>query len=161
MRSGEARGALWSEIDFESATWTLPAERMKMRVKHAVPLSGRALAVLRIARESSVLRDARRCGACPDLVFPNHSGALLHPRALSELMKPLGIAAVPHGFRSSFCDWCGETGVEFSVSEKCLAHSVGNKVTESYARSSLFNRRVKVMEDWAEYVCAPLAERDA
>ena len=76
-------------------------------------------------------------------------------------MKRLGIAAVPHGFRSSFRDWCGETGVEFAVSEKCLAHSVGNQVTEAYARSSLFNRRVKVMEDWAEYVCSPSTERDA
>ena len=66
----------------------------------------------------------------------------------------------PHGFRSSFRDWCGETGVEFDVSEKCLAHTVGNQVTQAYARSSLFNRRVKVMEDWAEYVAAS-AERDA
>ena len=161
VRSGEARGALWPEIDFASATWTVPPGRMKMRVEHAVPLSRRALAVLRIARESSALRAARRCGESPDLVFPASSGRVIRPSVLSQLMKCVGIAAVPHGFRSSFRDWCGETGVEFAVSEKCLAHSVGNQVTEAYARSSLFNRRVKVMEDWAEYVSSPSTERNA
>ena len=161
VRSGEVRAALWPEIDFASATWTVPAERMKIRVEHAVPLSRRALEVLRLARDSSALRAAGQCGACPDRVFPSSRGAPLRAADLSNLLKRLGIAAVPHGFRSSFRDWCGETGVEFAVSEKCLAHTVGNQVTEAYARSSLFNRRIKVMEDWAQYVGASSTERDA
>ena len=163
VRSGEARGALWPEIDFTSATWTVPAERMKvkMRAAHAVPLSRCALALLHHARESSALRGARARGACHELVFPSSRGRVLGAAVLSQLLKRLGVAAVPHGFRSSFRDWCGETGVEFAVSEKCLAHTVGNQVTEAYARSSLFNRRIKVMEDWAEYVSASSSERDA
>ena len=74
------------------------------------------------------------------------------PALSRTFSKALGIAAVPHGFRSSFRDWCGETAVDFAVSEKCLAHTVGSQVTKAYARSSLFNLRVKVMEDWAAYV---------
>ena len=152
VRSDEARGAVWSEIDFDSAMWTVPARRMKIGVEHQVPLSRRALAVLRCARGSRALHDPRRLGARPELVFPSSRGRLIAPGALSDLLRVLGIAAVPHGFRSSFRDWCGETGVDFAVSEKCLAHTVGSQVTKAYARSSLFNLRVKVMEDWAAYV---------
>ena len=121
MRGGEARGAVWSEIDFDSATWTVPAGRMKIGVEHQVPLSSRALSVLRCAHDSCALRDARRRGGRPALVFPSSRGRVIQARSLSDLLKALGIAAVPHGFRSSFRDWCGETGVDFVVSEKCLA----------------------------------------
>ena len=152
VRSGEARGAVWSEIDFDCATWTLPAGRMKIGVEHQVPLSKRAVAVLRCAHDSGALRNARRLGGRPDLVFPSPRGRVIQARSFSDLLKALRIAAVPHGFRSSFRDWCGETAVDFAVSEKCLAHTVGSQVTKAYARSSLFNLRVKVMEDWAAYV---------
>ena len=152
VRSGEARGAVWSEIGFDCATWTLPAGRMKIGVEHQVPLSKRAVAVLRCAHDSRALRNARRLGGRPDLVFPSPRGRVIQARSLSDLLKALGIAAVPHGFRSSFRDWCGETGVDFAVSEKCLAHTVGSQVTKAYARSSLFNLRIKVMADWAAYV---------
>ena len=160
VRSGEARGAVWSEIDLDSATWTLPAERMKFRVEHQVPLSSRALSVLRCAHDSEVLRDARRRGGCPALVFPSSLGRLIQARSLSALLKDLGIGAVPHGFRSSFRDWCGETGVDFAAAEHCLAHTVGTQVTKAYARSSLFNIRVKVMEDWAGYVYRKVQSAD-
>lgn len=152
VRSNEARGALWSEIDFESAQWTVPAVRMKSRTEHSVPLSTAALAVLSEARDSEPLRAARERGGIPELVFPSQNGRVLYNNALSNLARSLGIAAVPHGFRSSFRDWCGERGVEFVVAEKCLAHEAGNDVVTAYARSDLYTRRIPVMEDWGQYV---------
>lgn len=142
-RSGEVRSALWEEVDLETAMWTVPASRMKARVEHRVPLSGRSLAVLREARERSP-----RGG----LVFQSRAGEVMSDNTLSCLLRRLRIGAVPHGFRSSFRDWCGDTGVPRELAEACLAHVVANKVEAAYARSDLYNRRVLVMERWAEYL---------
>ena len=160
VRSGEARGARWPEFDLDAAIWTVPGERMKTRKRldHQVPLSGPALAVLRRAQESPALCESRRVGGDAHIVFPSRKGKLANDYALSRLLNRLRIEAVPHGFRSSFRDWCGETGVDFAVAEKCLAHAVGSKVSEAYARSDLFNRRVRVMADWGEYVSRGCAE---
>ena len=143
-RSGEARLARWSEIDIDNARWTIPSDRMKARVAHRVPLSARALVVLKEAR------------GLPggDLVFPSRAGKVISDGTVSMLLKRLGIKAVPHGFRSSFRDWCGETAVPREVAEACLAHVIANKVEAAYARSDLYGRRMPVMEDWAKYVTA-------
>jgi len=140
-RSGEVRGARWEEFDMQTATWTIPSERMKSGRKHRVPLSNRALEVLAAARENA---------PNSSLVFPSSGGKPLHDKPLSMLTRPLG--CVPHGFRTSFRNWCGETGVPREVAERCLAHLVKNQVERAYARTDLLERRRKVMEDWAHYI---------
>ena len=142
-RSGEVRGASWAEFDLAASTWTVPAERMKVPVEHRVPLSGAAL---------GVLEQSRTHFPGSSLVFPAQVGRPLQDAPVSQLLRDLQIPAVPHGFRSSFRDWCGETGVAREVAEACLAHVVGSKVEAAYARSDLFHRRVVVMEDWARYL---------
>ncbi len=142
-RSGEVRLATWDEMDAAGRVWTIAATRMKMRREHRVPLSGRALEVLDAARS---LGDGRR------LVFPNHLGNRIKSTFLSDLLRNLDIAAVPHGFRSSFRDWAAEeTDHPREVIEAALAHVVGNQVEAAYARSDLFERRRRLMDDWEAY----------
>ena len=143
VRSGEARSARWSEFDIGSGMWTVPASRMKARTEHRVPLSGQAVAIL---------RTARRKFPRGELVFPSTTGHVIRDAAVSKLLRDLSIPAVPHGFRSSFRDWCGDTAVPRELAEACLAHTVANKVEAAYARTDLYNRRIRVMEDWAQYV---------
>ena len=113
VRTNEARGALWSEVDLDAGKWTVPAGRMKERSEHCVPLSTAALALLREVREHPSLRTARRSGGQPDLVFPNVRGRVLYDNAVSKLLKQLNIDAVPHGFRASFRTWAAETSGRF------------------------------------------------
>ena len=141
-RSGEARSARWADIDARAATWTVPGEHMKTGREHRVPLSSRALEVLAQAR--------RRCNGS-ELAFPSPAGRKLTGNTLSQLCRRLEIAAVPHGFRSSFRDWCAERGVPREVAESALAHAVKG-VEGAYLRSDLFERRREVMEAWADYV---------
>ena len=141
-RSGEIRGARWDEIDLDSATWTVPAERMKAGKEHRVPLSAQAMALLTKAREyanGSVL------------LFPGPSGRAVTSTAYSKLLHENGVGCVPHGFRSSFRDWCSETGQPREVAEHALAHVVRG-VEGAYQRSDLFNRRRALMAAWADYV---------
>ena len=142
-RSGEVRGARWEEIDIEAATWTVPAERTKSGRAHRVPLSGRALAVLRIAEGF---------GDGSGLVFPSATGGVIASTTLAKAIRDLGLDCVPHGFRTSFRVWCGDTGVDREVAEAALAHVVRDKVEAAYARGTLFERRRRVMEDWGAYV---------
>ena len=141
-RPGEVRGATWSEVDLPAAVWSIPAERMKAKKHHRVPLSGQALGVLGKARSLS---------EGPGLVFPSRTGRKLSDATMSKLAKDNDIGAVPHGFRSSFRDWCADTGVPREVAEACLAHAVGG-VEGAYKRTDFFARRRPVMDDWAEYV---------
>ena len=141
-RSGEVRGARWSEIDVETATWTIPAGRMKGGREHRVPLSGPVL---------EVLAEVRRYSDNP-LVFPRKTGAEIPAWMLGKLPARVGIEGTLHGMRSSFRDWCGETGVAREVAEACLAHRVGNAAELAYARSDLLERRRELMEAWAEHV---------
>ena len=144
VRSGEARLATWDEMDVAGRVWTISAERMKMKREHRVPLSGPAL---------NVLDAARSLGDGNPLVFPNRLGNRIRATFLAELLRSLDIAAVPHGFRSSFRDWAAEeTEHRREVIEAALAHVVRNKVEAAYARSDLFERRRRLMNDWAEYV---------
>ena len=144
-RSGEVRAAEWGEIDWEAATWEVPAARMKARRPHRVPLSGRAI---------EILREASRFGDGQGLVFPaTHSGNAASPMTFTALLRRLGIPAVPHGFRSSFRDWVIEqTSTPWAVAEAALAHNVGNSTEAAYMRSDLFDQRRALMGRWAEYV---------
>ena len=144
-RWGEVRGAEWAEIDTSDRVWTIPATRMKAQRPHRVPLCGRAAEILEAAR---ALGD----GSGP-LVFPSGGGSPLPEKKLRRLLQDLNIAAVPHGFRSTFRDWAAErTNHPREVVEAALAHMVQNKVEAAYARSDLFDRRRQLMDEWTAYV---------
>lgn len=151
-RSGEVRNAVWSEIDMEGKTWTVPAEKMKMAREHRVPLSEGALAVLREVRP---LRDSER----GDLVFPGQKeGRPLTDVALSKaLHTAAGTKEVTvHGLRSTFRDWVAEeTDYPNEVAEMALAHTIGNKVEAAYRRGDLFEKRREMMADWATICSQP------
>ena len=115
-------------MDLPRATWVVPAGRAKTGREHRVPLSGRSLGVLDEAKE---LRDQSH------LVFPSVRGKSISDNTLSKLFRELEIPGVPHGLRSSFRDWCAETGGDRDAAEACLAHSLG-PVESAYARSDLF-----------------------
>ena len=150
-RWGEVRWAEWEEIDRSGRVWTVPARRAKTNRRHRVPLCGRALEILEAAQ-------ALGEGAGP-LVFTHGGGRPLHDSQLRRLLRELGIAAVPHGFRSSFRDWAGEeTDHPREVIEAALAHVVRNRVEAAYARSDLFERRRLLMDDWARYLAQGMEE---
>ena len=115
----------------------------------------------------AILREARGYGQHPELVFPSATGRVLSDNALSKLVRELGIGCVSHGFRSSFRDWCGETGQPREVAEACLAHVIKDKAEAAYARSDLLERRREVMATWAACLAGdvgnvvPFARRDA
>ena len=143
-RPSEARLAVRDELDLDAATWTIPAERMKMNRAHRVPLSDRALSILDEAR---TLRDGT------GLVFPAGEGRPLRPEAFWQALKRLGIDATPHGFRSSFRMWVAEkTNFPREIAEAALAHQVGDATERAYQRSDLFDRRVELMDRWARYL---------
>ena len=145
-RSGEARLARWDEIDFDTATWTVPAARMKTGREHRVPLSDRALVVL---REAKALDDGS------GIIFLSTRGNLLHHEALAKPLRTLGIPATPHGFRSSFRDWCSEcTDAPHAVIEAAMAHQIPNAAERAYARSDLLERRREIMQRWSDYLRA-------
>ena len=145
-RWGEVRGAEWTEIDIAGRVWTIPATRMKAKRAHRIPLSGRATEIVDAAR-------TLRAGSSP-LVFPAADGARLPEKTLRRLLQQQGIAAVPHGFRSTFRDWAAEkTNHPREVVEAALAHVVHNQVEAAYARSDLFERRRRLMDDWSAAVC--------
>ena len=142
-RSGEVRLATWDEIDTRGHVWTISATRMKAKREHRVPLCGRTVEIL----------DATRTLGNGPLVFPGRNGAPLAEKRLRRLLQRQGVAAVPHGFRSTFRDWAAEeTNHRREVVEAALAHVVGNKVEAAYARSDLFERRRQLMDDWAVYL---------
>lgn len=141
-RSGEVRGAEWSEIDLDAAVWTIPAERMKMGKEHRVPLSGAAVTLL---RHLPVIKDN-------DLVFPAPRGGELSDMTLTAVIRRMKVDAVPHGFRSSFRDWCAErTNYPSQVAEMALAHAIGDKVEAAYRRGDLFDKRRRLMAEWATF----------
>jgi integrase len=143
-RSGEVRGATWDEVDLEARLWTVPAERMKAGKEHRVPLSGAAMALLAAI--------PRRDG----LIFAGRSGsAALSDMSLTAVLRRLGRSDITiHGFRSSFRDWCAEAvGNSFSreVCEHALAHSLPDRVEAAYRRGDLLDKRVVLMQAWADY----------
>ncbi|GGD93676.1 integrase [Aureimonas endophytica] len=143
-RSGEVHGALWSEIDLKDEVWTIPARRMKMGKEHRVPLSKRAIAILKAAAE---LRQN-------EFVFPGRvEGKSISKMAMDGLLDTLKADCTVHGFRSTFRDWCGnETDYPREVAEQALAHSVGNEVERAYRRGDALEKRRQLMEAWSAYL---------
>ena len=153
-RSGEVRGATWDEIDLGDratratcATWEIPASRMKAKKPHRMPLSARAV---------EILREAEKLADGSGLVFPGTKrGKSLSDITLSKLVKELGFDADVHGFRTSFRMWAQEqTNFPREVAEAALAHVIQNKAEAAYARSDVFEKRRKMMESWAGYLTA-------
>ncbi|MBR0671152.1 tyrosine-type recombinase/integrase [Neoroseomonas soli] len=159
-RSGEARGATWSEIDLDSAIWAIPAARMKAGRAHRVPLSAPAVALLRAMLPKGGVKPAQ------GLIFPNsRTGAEFSDAALLALLTRMdagstkaggvgwrdeaGQKATPHGMRSAFRDWCGDAGHPREIAEAALAHAMGSATERAYARSDLFERRRVLMDAWA------------
>ncbi len=146
-RSGEARGAIWSEIDFDARVWSIPAERMKTRQPHRVPLSRQALAVLE-----------RQRGLHDVLIFPSPTGKVSSDMTITALLRRLKAPsdqpdrlATAHGFRSAFRDWCSQQGYRRDLAERALAHVVANKVEAAYHRTDLLEERRPMMQAWADY----------
>ena len=150
-RSGEIRNARWDEISVSISpssplpVWSVPADRMKAKRLHTIPLSTRAIAIL---GEAEALSDGS------GLVFPGtNQGKALSDMTLSKLVKELGFDADVHGFRTSFKTWAQEkTDFANEVSEMALAHTIKNKAEAAYARSDLIEKRKEMMEQWAEYL---------
>ena len=136
-------GAKWDEIDFDSAVWSLPASRMKAGRAHRVPLNNPALQLLRCLKEVSA----------NEYVFPGQrSGQPLANMALHMQLRRMKCPYTPHGFRSSFRDWCGEcTQYPRELAEEALAHVVGDMTERAYRRGDALERRRELMEDWATY----------
>jgi integrase len=150
-RSREVIGARWAEIDWEAATWVVPASRMKGRKEHRVPLSARALTLLR----ELYVEDGNA------FVFLSaRSGRGIGHTQMFRMLRALEERATVHGFRSSFSDWAHErTGHAPHTIEAALAHSIGNAVSQAYRRGDLFDKRHRLMNDWARYCeSAPAAE---
>ena len=151
VRSGEARGATWEEVDLEAKLWSVPAIRTKTGKLNRVPLSEPAVELLKRMKERSLNQ----------FVFPGmKAGKPLTDAALKGPMEDLGAEAyTPHGFRSTFRDWATEVAhAPREIAEAALSHAVGDTVERSYARSDALERRRQLMQDWADY-CWPLQER--
>lgn len=155
-RSGEVRNAKWGEIDLDNTLWTIPAERMKMRREHRIPLSRQAVELLRTIRPENFDADA--------YIFPGAKrGKPLSDMTLTAFIRrqnekalvwqdESGEGIVQHGFRSTFRDWASETTPHpADVTEMALAHVVASKVEAAYRRGDLFDKRRILMQDWADY----------
>ena len=143
-RSGEARGAMWNEIDPKEHLWTIPGSRMKAGHTHVVPLSRAAVAILSEAR---TLFEER-------LIFSSASGKPISDNTLSKAMRDWNMRATPHGFRSAFKDWAAESGTRDEVSEAALAHADRNRVRSAYRRTNYLEERIELMEKWSTFVTA-------
>jgi integrase len=142
-RSGEVRGATWSEVDLDAKEWVVPAERMKAGKEHRVPLSTAAVELLKAL--------PRMEGT--DLVFPSSDKAVLSDMTLLAVMRRMKVDAVPHGFRSTFKDWATErANFPREVVEMALAHAIGDKVEAAYRRGDLLEKRRQLMAEWARFV---------
>ena len=144
-RTGEVLGATWGEIDLKSGVWTVPAERMKTGRIHRVPLSRRAMAILKKLEKA-------RSG---DFVFPGRKpGRPLSNMSMEMILRRMKVEdATVHGFRSSFRDWVGnETNFPREVAEAALAHVVGDAAEQAYRRGDALEKRRALMENWADYI---------
>lgn len=148
-RSGEVRLMTWDEVDLKAKLWTVPAERMKAKQIHRVPLSKQAIAILK-----------HQIGQHDTFVFPSiRDRTSLSDMALTTFLRRAeavsdveGRTATAHGFRSSFRDWCSEHGYARDLAERSLAHAVQNKVEAAYHRTDLLEQRRPLMQAWADYI---------
>jgi len=169
-RSGEVRGACWSEIDVTAAVWTVPANRMKAGKQHLVPLSAPALAILKrmadVASDELVFPGITGRAADTDSLGKGRPGALtreagkrpMSDMTLTKVLRTSGAGdATVHGMRSSFRDWAAEqTAFPGEVVEAALAHTIGNKVEAAYRRTNYLEKRRVLMDAWADFAIRPL-----
>ena len=142
----------WSEVDLENKIWTIPAERMKAKLAHRVPLSARVLAILEAQKDQH-----------DTLVFPSvRDQVALSDMAITALLRRQkahsdtpGRIATAHGFRSSFRDWCSEKGYSRDLAERSLAHTIKDKVEAAYHRTDLLEQRRPLMDAWARFITTP------
>ncbi|MDC0379123.1 tyrosine-type recombinase/integrase [Litorivicinus sp.] len=158
-RSGEVRGAQWSEIDLKQKTWTIPADRMKAGKEHVVPLSNQAITVLKALADDN-----------ESLVFPSMRGKKLSDAAVAKVIKDMhqreitagkqgwtdpdldNRVATPHGFRSTFRVWAADNvNLPSEIIEHALAHKLKDRVEAAYQRKSALPKRVRLMQQWADY----------
>ncbi len=147
-RTGEVIGARWDEIDLTEATWAVPAERMKMQKLHRIPLSPPAMEIIWALKETSQ----------SDFVFPGgRKGKPLSNMAMLTLLKRMDRRDLTvHGFRSTFRDWCAEqTNYAREVAESALANKISDAVEAAYRRGDLFDKRRRLMAEWAKYCDRP------
>lgn len=141
-RSGEVRGMVWDEVDMATGVWSIPAPRMKAGRPHRVPLSRQALELLRL--------QPRLPGV--EHVFPSNRKGPLSDMALTALMRRHELNAVPHGFRSTFRDWGGETTHHpRDALELCLAHAIDTDTEAAYRHGDMLEKRAPIMQEWADY----------
>jgi integrase len=178
-RSGEVRGALWSEIDIDAGLWTIPAGRMKAGREHRVPMTAEAVALLR-----SLPRMTDAKGKDVPFGFFAPRGGMLSDMALAAVLRRMQVAevkrldeedkaagrkppktprgfvdqrsgrpAVPHGLRSTFRDWAAErTEYPRDMAEIALAHTVGSEVERAYRRGDMLERRRGMMKAWGRFL---------
>ncbi len=151
-RTGEGLGAVDPEFDLAEALWTIPGTRMKAGVEHVVPLSWRAVQIVR------EMQATRKAGP---YIFPGAKGGALSNMALLMTLRRMGRDDITaHGFRSSFKDWAIEqTNFQGEVSEMALAHRIEDKAEAAYRRGALLTKRRKLMEAWASYCGTPAQGR--
>ena len=142
----------WDEVDFDKALWRVPANRMKMKREHEVPLSDQAISILRV-------QAAERSAASP-FVFPGaRPKQPLSNMSMAMTMRRLGAGQFTvHGFRAAARSWMAETGTPFELAEACLAHSVGNAVVAAYLRTTMLPRRRETMIEWAAFCYGETAD---
>ena len=141
-RSGEVRGATWDEFDLNAKVWTVPAERMKAKKEHRVPLPELAVGILQALPHPEA----------NSVVFPAPRGGPLSDMSMTAVVRRMGVDAVPHGFRSTFRDWARErTNYPRDLAEQALAHTLDNKSEAAYRRGNALEKRRQMMEDWASF----------
>jgi integrase len=150
-RTREVLGAEWREIDFEKSIWTIAKGRMKAGREHKVPLSKRAVAILKRAKELA---------GGSFLVFPGRSAELpMSNMVFLMIVRRMGLAITVHGFRSAFRDWASErTNFSREVCEMALAHTIKSKAEAAYRRGDLLEKRRELMATWAKYIAATSAQ---
>jgi integrase len=149
-RTGEVLGATWDEFDLRKSVWTIPGERMKNGKEHQVPLSAPAVAVL---ERMSKLTNGEH------IFFGQSSGRSLSNMALLVLLRRMKRTEITsHGFRSTFRDWAAERGYQDPAAEAALAHSVPDAVVAAYKRTTFFELRKKMMDDWAAFATSDPAK---
>jgi len=151
-RTSETIKAKWQEFDLKEKIWVIPAERIKTRKEHRIPLSDAAMKILHKLEQIK----------CSEYVFYSKNGKPLSNMAMLQLLKRMNIKNITvHGFRSSFRDWAAEqTNYPRELAEGSLSHALGDKVEAAYRRSDLFEKRRQIMRDWARYCEMPQPNKD-
>ena len=142
VRSQEARGMQWDELDLDKRIWEVPGERTKTNRAFRIPLSHRAM---------DILTEQKQIAGDSPLVFPSPSGKVMSDATVSKMVRVCGIPAVPHGFRASFRSWCADMNINREIAELSLGHVVAG-VEGRYQRSDVLRRRAVVMQKWSDYL---------